>query len=326
MVNYEDVKLSPLPAVPQIVFYQSGMGSDRNLYSRYVEGSVNYHPGDEVFLFGFSRGAYTGEIGILDRRDMDHFGGIFLTYQKLGKSESAEESESLRQQLLPWTQDMSRGKFRVRSQQSKFTIKCLGVFDTVGSFGLPEELVSRSNEVRTMFGFPDQVLGPHIEYAYQALALNETRADFNCAKFEQTLEGRQRGQTLKQIGGGYSDHDLSDLTLTWMAAQIESILSLDTRYLHIRRPVPTAPNDVTCETIHASVKEQYLSESPELRDVLAKYPELVMPLLPLEEEVRAIWPKLLRKSRADGQTDGSPVDGSNLLNGSNTTRDNWQLL
>ncbi|KAH0590787.1 hypothetical protein H2248_000912 [Termitomyces sp. 'cryptogamus'] len=360
MINHEDERLNPLHAIPQVVFYQSGMGSDKNLYSRYVEGTVggslgdkveeayafiahNYHPGDEVFLFGFSRGAYTarmvamfiGEIGILDRRDMDHFAGIFLAYQKLGKTESLEESASLKQQLLPWTQNMSRGKIRANSQQSKFTIKCLGVFDTVGSIGLPEELVSRSNEVRTIFGFPDKVLGPHVEYAYQALALNETRADFNCAKFEQTLEGRQRGQTLKQcwftgshadIGGGYNDHDLSDLTLTWMAAQIESILSLDTKYLQsvfdpvspwgmhrfhdshvgifvlsrtIRRPVPTTSDDVTCETIHASVKEQCLSGYPELQDALAKHPGLVMPLLPLEEEVRAIWPKLLRKSCAN---------------------------
>ncbi|KAG6868604.1 hypothetical protein C0993_000630 [Termitomyces sp. T159_Od127] len=268
---------------------------------------------------------------------MDHFGGIFLTYQKLGECESTEESEGLRQQLLPWTQDTSRGKLRVQSQgeTQKFTIKCLGVFDTVGSFGLPEELVSRSNEVRTMFGFPDKVLGPHIENAYQALALDETRADFDCAKFEQTSEGRQRGQSLKQvlsslgqaylddeqIGGGYDDHDLSDLTLTWMAAQIEPFLSVDIKYLrsildpnspwgthkfhdphvgifrwsrNIRRPLPTVINDVTCETIHASVKEQCLSRSPELQDVLAKHPGLVMPLLPLEEEVRAIWPTLLR--------------------------------
>lgn len=56
--------------------------------------------------------------------------------------------------------------------------RCIGVFDTVGSFGLPEELTLRSPEVRTIFGFPDKILGEHVERAYQALALNETRADF----------------------------------------------------------------------------------------------------------------------------------------------------
>ncbi|KAG6911998.1 hypothetical protein DXG01_000246 [Tephrocybe rancida] len=334
-INHEDKRPHPLPAIPQIVFYQSGIGSDKNLYSRYVEGTMggslgdkveeayafiahNYRQGDEIFLFGFSRvrehvdlswdyinirkqGAYTarmvatfiGEIGVLNRTDMDHFSTIFLAYQKLGKTEDPEEAETLRQKLKPWTEDTSPGKVRAASQQSIFTVKCLGVFDTVGSFGLPEELVSRSAEVRTMFGFPDKVLGTHIEHTYQALALNELRADFNCAKFERTPEGRQRGQVLKQIGGGYDDHDLSDLTLTWMAAQIESILSLDTPYLKsifhpvspwgmqkfhdsragifslshsIRRPIPARLDERTCETIHASVKEQDLSKFPELED------------------------------------------------------------
>ncbi|KAF8078667.1 hypothetical protein FPV67DRAFT_1466003, partial [Lyophyllum atratum] len=347
-IHHEDRRFKPV--IPQIVFYQSGIGSDRNLYSRYVEGTMggslgdkveeayafiahNYHPGDEIFLFGFSRGAYTarmvamfiGEIGILSRKDMDHFAGIFIAYQKLGKSDDAEEAKALKLKLYPWTQHDSRGKLRADSGQTKFTIKCLGVFDTVGSFGLPEELAYGSPEVRTIFGFPDKVLGPHVERAYQALALNETRADFSCAKFEQTVAGRERGQTLKQcwftgshsdIGGGYPDHDLSDLTLTWMAAQIGDILSLDIKYLasllhpvalwgkhkphnsatgvfvlarSIERPIPTCPNDVTRETIHASVLEQEFL-SPELANILARHPELVMPLLPLEQEVKLNWP------------------------------------
>lgn len=57
-------------------------------------------------------------------------------------------------------------------------IRCVGVFDTVGSVGLPEELTRRSNRIRTLFGFSDNKLGDHIERAYQALALNERRADF----------------------------------------------------------------------------------------------------------------------------------------------------
>ncbi|KAG6849513.1 hypothetical protein H0H93_007867 [Arthromyces matolae] len=299
-----------------------------------------------------------GAIGILDRRDMDHFAEIFLTYQQLGNTEMVEA---------------------VADAQGR----CLGVFDTVGSFGLPEELASRSTATQNVFGFPDKLLGSHIEYAYQALALNESRADLNCAKLEQTSEGKQRGQTLKQvdklllllenlpmllysagllvlisfsplldrtiahivpeIGGGWPDHDLSDLALTWMAvgftstrqflsserssqqAQIDSILSLDTKYLlsifhpvaawgkqkfhdprtgifrlsrSIQRPIPTSPNVVTCESIHASVREQDLSESPELRKILLQQPELVTPLLPLEEEVKAIWPKLLENTPA----------------------------
>ena len=54
------------------------------------------------------------------------------------------------------------------------------MFDTVGSLGLPEELTLKSKKFKTLFGFPDSNLGVHVERAYQALALNETRADFVC--------------------------------------------------------------------------------------------------------------------------------------------------
>lgn len=61
---------------------------------------------------------------------------------------------------------------------SKDSFRCVGVFDTVGSLGLPEELTLHSKKMTTIFGFSDKKLGEHIENAFHALALNETRADF----------------------------------------------------------------------------------------------------------------------------------------------------
>lgn len=52
------------------------------------------------------------------------------------------------------------------------------VFDTVGSLGLPEELTLGQHKMNFIFGFPDKTLGEHVENAFHALALNETRADF----------------------------------------------------------------------------------------------------------------------------------------------------
>lgn len=348
MIDHEDRRFQP--AISQVVFYQSGIGSDRNLFSKYVEGTTggslgdkveeayafiahNYRPGDEIFLFGFSRGAYTarmvamfiGEIGILNRTDMDHFASIFLTYQKLAKCKDPVEAENLRHKISPWTRNDSPGKVRAGSGEREFSIKCLGVFDTVGAFGLPGELSPRSKETLNIFGFPDKILGEHIERAYHALALNETRLDFNCAKLEQTAAGREKKQVLKEcwftgshsdIGGGYQEHDLSHLTLTWMAAQVGDILSLDMKYMAslfhpvapwgkqkphdsatgifmlgrtIKRKIPTSWNEVTHECLHASVLEQD-SLNPDLAAIIAKNPKLVRPLLPLEEEVKQNWP------------------------------------
>ncbi|KAG9314326.1 hypothetical protein JVU11DRAFT_5117 [Chiua virens] len=335
---------------PQIVYYQSGIGSSPNFYSEYIQGATgaslvekvqeayafiaqNFHPGDEIFLFGFSRGAYTvrmvamfiGAIGVLDKTDMDHFAEIFVAYQKLGKSNDPAEIERLRTELVPWTSPSSRGKLRAISDDHTFSIKCVGVFDTVGSVGLPEEVTRKSPSTKSIFGFPNAELGEHIERVYQALAVNETRLDFNCNKFEQTQGGRRKGQILKQcwfagehsdIGGGWHDHDLSDLTLAWMVANIGDILSVDLKYvqslpdpvapwgkqpphdsctgifvlaLENTRQLPTKTNDVTHETIHPSVLMQD-KVNAQLRENIRKNPSLVCGLLPFEEEMKKNWP------------------------------------
>ncbi|KAH9944322.1 uncharacterized protein BXZ73DRAFT_96809 [Epithele typhae] len=345
-LNYVDDRVEP--PVHQIVFYQSGIGTD-NLYDKIVDGITganlaekvedaygfiahNYHPGDEIFLFGFSRGAYTarmvamfiGAIGVLDRTQMDHFASIFLAYQKRGKETDLDQIQILDEKLEPWTNPNAPGKMRAQSGPHKFSIKIVGVFDTVGSLGLPEELVFRSKKLKTIFGFPDRLLGEHIARAYHAMAINEDREDFSVAKFEQTEGGRRKGQTLKQcwfsgshcdIGGGYEEHDLSDVTLNWMVAEIQDALSIDFSYLSSlptptapwgalpfhpplvgiysyaktkERPLPTVTDDVTHEVIHPSVLEQ---PSPELqlKQHLMENPDLVHQLLPWEANVRVAW-------------------------------------
>lgn len=101
---------------------------------------------------------FIGEIGVLDRKDMDHFAGIFIAYQKLGKSKKPEEKERLKEQLAPWSSTQSPGKMRVGCNQGSFTVRCVGVFDTVGSLGLPEELTLRAPKLTNLFGFPDRIL------------------------------------------------------------------------------------------------------------------------------------------------------------------------
>ncbi|KAH9837212.1 uncharacterized protein C8Q71DRAFT_757195 [Rhodofomes roseus] len=346
-IRHSDERLNP--PVAQIVFYQSGIGSAHNLYSEVIDGTTgaslgdkleeaysflaqNYHPGDEIFLFGFSRGAYTartiasliGDIGVLDRTEMDHFAEIFVSLQKRAKSTDPDEIGQLDAILAPWTGPQAPGMLRTDHGPEGFSVKCVGVFETVGSVGLPEELTLHSEKTKNLLGFRDKKLGPHVERACHALALNEPRADFDCAKFEQTEAGRRKGQILKQcwftgchsdVGGGYQQHDLSDLTLTWMAANIGDMLDLNLEYLMtlpqpvkpwgqlpphdpltgvyslaktIQRKLPTVTDDVTHETVHLSVLEQP-HILPELAENIQKNPRLICALLPLEEELRHRW-------------------------------------
>ncbi|CDO71627.1 hypothetical protein BN946_scf184911.g97 [Trametes cinnabarina] len=208
---------------------------------------------------------FIGAIGVLDRTEMDNFATIFVTYQKRGKETDPDEIQKLDEQLLPWIGPHAPGKRRADAGPYGFSVKVVGVFDTVGSFGMPEELTLRNAKMKSLFGFPDRLLGSHVERAYQALALNEHRADFDCAKFEQTEEGRKKGQVLRQvrvtyryvtqaeeicsifcagshcdIGGGYEEHDLSDITLNWMISSQTSVTpcpsTITMRYLFHARP------------------------------------------------------------------------------------------
>ncbi|KAI0375074.1 hypothetical protein BV20DRAFT_934232 [Pilatotrama ljubarskyi] len=349
-VNHVDDRSQP--PIHQVVFYQSGIGTE-NIYDQIVNGEPsvkveeayafiahNYRPGDEVWYYPhvFAHGAYTarmvamfiGAIGVLDRTEMDHFATIFVAYQKRGKSQDPDEIAKLNEQLLPWTGPSAPGKKRADAGPGRFSVKVLGVFDTVGSVGMPEELTIGDDKMKTLFGFPDKILGEHVERAYQALALNEHRADFasnsnyllqDCAKFEQTEAGRKEGQVLRQarshcdIGGGYEEHDLSDLTLNWMIANVGDALSFDYDYVislprptaawgaqpphdsrtgifavskEIQRKLPTATDDVTHEVIHPSVLQQ-VQLVPNLRETIDSNPSLIAPLLPWEEQVKAHW-------------------------------------
>ena len=56
--------------------------------------------------------------------------------------------------------------------------RCLGVWDTVGALGVPKELMPIPTKKVKLFGFHDQYLGEHIQYAFQAMALHEMRSSF----------------------------------------------------------------------------------------------------------------------------------------------------
>jgi len=109
-----------------------GIGLDLNVISAYYFLSNNYDPGDEIFLFGFSRGAYTvrcvatliARFGIIGKRYMDRFPIVYDAYRR---RKSDEEFDETFKEL--------ESQFPVRHE---VTVKVLGCWDTVGSMGLPE--------------------------------------------------------------------------------------------------------------------------------------------------------------------------------------------
>jgi Uncharacterized alpha/beta hydrolase domain (DUF2235) len=226
--------------ISQIVHYHLGVGTG-NLFDRILGGGAgvglsnsvkscygflvdNYEPGDEIFLFGFSRGAYVVRsvaglislVGILRKCEMNRFFDVWDWYTDRDGRDPGE--------LCCFAPD--------RFQPSEIEIECIGVWDTVGALGIPGTRFCARN-----FTFHETALSKRVRHAFQALAIDEQRGNFQAAVWV-PAQGAPPSQVLEQvwfpgahsnIGGGYEDHGLSDTTMLWMVSEIlhYDLLDLD---------------------------------------------------------------------------------------------------
>jgi len=126
-------------------------------------------------------------------------------------------------------------------------IKAIGVFDTVGSLGVPTIKIGGFTLFKDStheYAFVNTAVAPNIEHAYQALALDEQRTPFSPTIWESPDPSQSSLKVLKQtwfpgvhtsIGGGYKDTSISDITLAWMITQLSAHLSFDPKYVAVQR-------------------------------------------------------------------------------------------
>ena len=85
--------------------------------------------------------------------------------------------------------------------------------------------------------FYDTKLSNCVENAFQALALDERRSSFCPALWEKMPNNTTRLRQVwfpgvhANVGGGYSDQELANLTLAWMMSQVRPFLDMDLDYL-----------------------------------------------------------------------------------------------
>jgi uncharacterized protein (DUF2235 family) len=189
-----------------------GAGLDDHIREGYRRLVDLYDDGDQVFLLGFSRGAYTARSlvgmirnsGLVGRR----FAGAaaaaaYLLYRTRGDGPDSGRAR----------------RFRARFAR-EVPIRFLGVWDTVGALGIPLELAGRLNA--GFYQFHDTELSAIVERAYHALALDEHRRDYDATLWDpkskpgQEVEQRWFAGAHSDVGGGYEDRDLSDLALRWI--------------------------------------------------------------------------------------------------------------
>ncbi|UFS99412.1 DUF2235 domain-containing protein [Nocardia huaxiensis] len=201
-----------------------GLGLEANLSAAYWQLALNWEPGDEIFIFGFSRGAYTARslAGMINRL------GI-LTYDAFIKEKYPEALQIYHTKKKdPDAPDPPEwAEFRkANCYPDPVKVNFLGVFDTVGAMGIPGITAWRHR-------FHDVRLSRIVHCARQALALDERRRNFEPCLWEVPVELQEkyyRTDRVKQvwfegvhsdIGGGYRECGLSDITLRWMVAEAE---------------------------------------------------------------------------------------------------------
>lgn len=224
---------------PQITYYLQGVGtrmSERlrgggfgygisdNIKSAYQFICSNYRPGDEIFLFGFSRGAYTARsiaglihnMGILKRTDFHLVDEAYRHYKDRKPEWHPKSPEAL--------------KFREQHTWGNEEIKFIGVWDTVGALGAPYGIFIRAI-LNLLFrcGFHDVKLSSTIKSGFHALAIDEKRWPFRPTLWElssqhdkNNFEERWFPGVHADVGGGYPDTGISDLSLRWMAQKAKA--------------------------------------------------------------------------------------------------------
>ncbi len=190
-----------------------GSGLFNNVKTAYRFLALNYEEGDEIFAFGFSRGAYTarslvgmiGFIGLLTRES--------LVANKLPEAVDRYQRKEPKNGGF----GSSNEEFKRDFCHPKTPTKFLGVFDTVGALGVPG-LLPKDHQ------FHDINLGDSVECARQALAIDEDRMVFApCLWNAPTRPERVRQVWFEgahsDVGGGYPQTGLSDTALLWMVSE-----------------------------------------------------------------------------------------------------------
>lgn len=197
-----------------------GMGLSRGVVTAYRWIAESYEPGDELFLFGFSRGAYTAR----------STAGLIRNCGIVRQPTEARISEAYEIYRSEEPPDGPRATaFRDAHSHPLAPIRFIGVWDTVGSLGIPVGDNAITRWINRRWGFHNTDLSRYVENAFHALAIDEVRRPYSPTLWsapedappEQTVEQVWFTGAHSDVGGGFAQTGLSDLALLWMAERAE---------------------------------------------------------------------------------------------------------
>ncbi len=231
-----------LPA--QMAFYDDGVGTEdfkplrllggalgwglsRNIRELYAFLVKNYVPGDRIYLFGFSRGAFTvrslagmiGLCGVLNhtgddtqlKKDVER---AFRAYRRAHRKNKREIATT----------------FAKENNTHEVHIECIGVWDTVDAVGVPIDELRWLVDLVMPIRFHEHDLAPYVRHGYHALAIDDERTTFHPVMWDESENENREKDSIEQVwfagahsnvGGGYPKQGMAYISLYWMMRRAE---------------------------------------------------------------------------------------------------------
>lgn len=221
-----------------------GWGLYRNVVDAYRHLVFAYEPGDEIYIFGFSRGAFTARsltgfiraTGIIPRSKLYLLPEAVERYQKKGETHTHPNSDASHKFRLRISSDICTSPVEQSWRRDNnevvgdlLRIRFLGVWDSVGALGVPRHIPVLRGFGRRRYEFHDADLSSIVSSARHAVALDERRRAYQPTRWE-NLEELNRDAASDEapyrelffvgdhssIGGGGVATDLSSIALDWI--------------------------------------------------------------------------------------------------------------
>jgi uncharacterized protein (DUF2235 family) len=239
----------------------TGFGVPSNVRELYRFLCRNWEPGDQIFMFGFSRGAFTIRtlIGVINSQGLvpNELYGETVTHDEMTRNVN-NAWRSYREHTAPWHSTLPtiwiarwvrdavltlKDIAYYRRRYLKFRYKAValhsrrdvavtfaGLFDTVEAYGVPIEELRKAIDVAIWpISFNNRRLSPIVQCARHALALDDERITFHPLRFDRSQETKE--DRIKEVwfagvhsdvGGGYPDDELALVPCVWMADEAKA--------------------------------------------------------------------------------------------------------
>jgi uncharacterized protein (DUF2235 family) len=228
-----------------------GYGLKRNVLELYKFACRNHHdPHDEIFGFGFSRGAFTIRIVIALIIQQGLVVALSETelHAKAKAAYRAYRKDNFHtiwriENIFRWIRDLfASDNYDKQKNRRDITVRFIGVWDTVAAYGMPiDEMARGFSQWIWPSQLPDTILRPEVKRACQALSIDDERTTFFPVLWderkEDTLKPRVDGKRYisdervtqvwfagmhANVGGGYPDDSVAQIPLVWMLAEAQA--------------------------------------------------------------------------------------------------------